>query len=67
LSSDLFPPANVTNLASSRTGRCRFNHLFLFNHFKRDTDGLADELKQVKRKLDDAYKENALLHERYEL
>ncbi|XP_067021619.1 uncharacterized protein [Acropora muricata] len=33
--------------------------------FKRDTDGLADELKQVKRKLDDAYKENALLHERY--
>ncbi|XP_067021615.1 uncharacterized protein [Acropora muricata] len=32
--------------------------------FKRDTDGLADELKQVKRKLDDAYKENALLHER---
>ena len=45
----------------------RFNHLFLFNHFKRDTDGLADELKQVKRKLDDAYKENALLHERYEL
>lgn len=32
---------------------------------KNERDALAEELKQVKRKLDDAYRENALLHERY--
>lgn len=32
---------------------------------KSERDGLAEELEQMKRKLDEAYKENAALHERY--